>query len=192
MRAAAILLGLLLPALASAQDPCVFVPGGCPPENIFQTTVVPTIANLFLRLTGGLSIIFIIWACIQMVMSWGDEGKIENARKSMTWSMIAMAVALLSQLLISFVVTEAQNFGLQSPIDYDLNVMAQVVRVMLRAFNIIMGIMIFISGVKMLMARGKMDEFDKARTILAWSIIAGILANISHFAIQIVVTSLLL
>lgn len=191
MRIFAILLGVFAPVVAYAQDPCIFVPGGCPPENIFQTTVVPTIANIFLRLTGGLSIIFIIWACIQLLLSGGDEGKIENARKSMLWSLIAMAIALLSQLFISFVVTESQNFGLQSPIDFDLQVMAQTVRVMLRGFNVVMGVVLFVAGAKMLLARGKTAEFDKAKMMLTWAIIAGILANISHFAIQIVVTSIL-
>jgi uncharacterized protein YybS (DUF2232 family) len=61
---------------------------------------------------------------------------------------------------------------------------------MLLAFNVIMGVMIFIAGLRMVLAHGKTDDYDKAKTLLTWSIIAAVLTNLSHFVVQIIVTSL--
>ncbi len=183
-------LAFLVPAIALAQDPCIYVPGGCPPENIIVTNAVPVLASLLLRAAGGLSVIVIIWASYIMMFNWGDEGKVTTARNMMIYALVGVGIALLSQMMISFVSSESQNVAAQGPIDLDLALMSNAVRIMIAVFNVFMGFIVFMSGVKMLTARGKTDEYGKARSMLAWAITAAIIVNLSHFAVQAVITTL--
>lgn len=178
------------PTLALAQDPCVFVPGGCPPENIIVTNAVPVLASLLLRAAGGLSIIMIIYACYIMLFNWGDDGKVQTARNMIVYSLTGIGLALLSQMAISFVSSEAQSLAILGPFDLDLALMSSVVRIMVTAFNVFMGFVIFMAGVKMLLARGKADEYAKARSMLAYAITAAVIVTLSHFAVQAVITTL--
>lgn len=183
------LAGLLLPTAAHAvADPCVFVPGGCPPLDP-AGSVIPLVVMYMLRIAVGISLLAILWACYRILLSWGDEGKITSARHAILFSLIGMATAILSQVFISVVAGEGRVFGAIGPSDFDLQAMAQFVRIMVRVFNVLMGFVGFVAGVRMLIARGKEDQYTQARMILVWSIIAAIIVNVSAFVLQIVVSS---
>lgn len=190
-----VLIGLVLltlPELSAAQaDPCMYVPGGCPADNILLTNFIPTLAALLLRLAGGFTVIFIIWASLQMVLAEGDEGKLKTARYSILYALLGITVVILSQMAVSFVVTEGSVVSQIGPIDFDIALMATAVRIMVQVFNIVMAVMIFLAGVRMLAARGKMDEFDTARRMVIWTILAALIANAAHFAVQAVVGTFL-
>lgn len=181
---------LLLPDVTlAAADPCQFVPGGCPQGDIVSEHLIPTVASLMIRLAGGLAIIMIIVACIQILASWGDEGKISSAKNSIIYALIGIGVVVLSQLIVSFAVSEGQDVATRGPTDLDITAMADLVRIMLRVFNVLFAIAIFIAGTRAVLARGKEEEYNRARTALTWSIVAAVLTNISHFAVQIIITT---
>lgn len=192
------LLGLLagiaaffLPQMAGAQaDPCLYVPGGCAPSNLLVTNVILTVASILVRVAGGLSVIFIIWACLQIVISSGDTSRITTARNAMIYALVGMAVVMMSQVIVAFMVTEGAVFNNAQPVDFDIQAMAEIVRVLLYGFNVAMGIYLFLAGTRMLLAHGKTDEFQTAKVAIIWCIVATIIANATNFVIQIVIGTL--
>lgn len=190
IRLALLASAVLLPLAAHAQNPCIFIPGGCPPQNVFQTHMIPAAAAILLRVAGGLSVIFIVWACIQMVTAYGDTGKIATARYSILYSLIGMLLAILSQLIVAFVVTEP-SFRVIGTANTDIAIMASILRLMIRAFNVILGIMVVLAGIKMVIAGGALDEYNKGKTILTWSLIAAVAVNVAHALVNAVVTHFL-
>ncbi|MEK7548385.1 MAG: pilin [Patescibacteria group bacterium] len=45
---------------------------------------------------------FIIYGAFQMVTAFGDEAKYTQAKKTVTWAVVGLIVALLAQVIITF------------------------------------------------------------------------------------------
>src|SRR3989338_1242193 len=50
-----------------------FVPGGVPVRNVIWDSTIPAVVNLLLSIAAGLAVVFIIWAGMQLLLSWGDR-----------------------------------------------------------------------------------------------------------------------
>lgn len=71
-------------------------------EDQLKNTVV-NVGNLIAMLTGAAAVIFIIYGGIQMVFSGGDQSKVMTARKTVTFAVLGLVVALSAGAIINFV-----------------------------------------------------------------------------------------
>ena len=191
MRILALFTGFLLPFIASAATPpqvnCQGLPG-CgggmhDPTSIF-TTGIPLIITLLLTAVAAGAIIGIIWAGILMLTALGDEGKITKAKHSIGYSLAGLALAMSAESLVSYIVTE--DWGQQGggTGEFMTSIGLAVVDTGVAVFNGLFVIIIIYAGMRMLMARGKSDEFHKAVNIIRWAVIGAIVVNLSKVIIS--------
>lgn len=174
----------VLPEITFAQDPCQFVPGGCPAANILTDYTIPGIITLLLRIVAGGSVVLIVFSGVRILLSWGDESKISQAKWAVLWILIGLSLAITSQIIVGFVTTEPAFVLIQD----EVGAMAAAVSIMITIFNAIFLVVLGIAGVRMVLGHGREEEFSKGRTLLVWSIGAAILVNVSHALIQAVLT----
>lgn len=155
------------------------------PANIFLATL-PTLAVLMLQVATGLSVLFIIWAGVQMVLNFGDEGKVGNQKSAIFYSLAGLFTAIASQLIVSFIVT--QDWGVNSSGNLVVNVIAAAAGSLLTVFNGLFIIAIIYYGIKMLMASGDSGAFNSARTGITWAIIGAVIVNLANALVQGVTT----
>lgn len=76
----------------------------------FRTVILAIIAtiNLALYLAGSVGFIMIIYSSILYIGSFGDDAKVETAKKTLTWSIVGLVVVALSTIVVNFVDTALQ------------------------------------------------------------------------------------
>ncbi len=164
------------PACSSLQPGC-----GAGPANIFMNTL-PNLAVFMLQIATGLSVFFIVWAGVRLMANMGDEGEIGNRKKSIFYALAGLFVAIISQLIVSFVAT--QDWGAGAGGNLPVNVLTAAVGSMLTMFNAVFIVAIVYYGIRMLMAGGESGAFESARTGITWSIIGAIIVNLSNALVQ--------
>ncbi len=70
-----------------------------------QQSVLPTITNLVIQLTGGLALLFVIISGVQILTAYGNEEKIGAAKKTLTWALAGLAIAILSYAIVQIIVS---------------------------------------------------------------------------------------
>ena len=88
-------------------------PGGIPSGGVGNGTASKILSNsivLFLVLLGLICLFFIIWGGIKWISSDGDKGKIDGARKTITFAIIGLILALLAFAIVQFI---GSIFGVQ-------------------------------------------------------------------------------
>jgi len=85
------------------------------------TNPVSSLEKVLSSFIGFLSIVAIIWFTFQIIIasynyisSQGDKGKIEQAQKSITNSVLGLIIALIAIFLASFI---AKILGINNPFD---------------------------------------------------------------------------
>lgn len=58
---------------------------------------------------GAAAIIAIIWSGFKYITSGGDSGKVGNAKNTLIYALIGIAIAVLAQLLVNIVITQSNN-----------------------------------------------------------------------------------
>ncbi len=164
------------PACSDLQPGC-----GQGPANIFMETL-PNLAVLMLEVATGLSVLFIVWAGIQLVLNLGDEGKVGTQKTAIFYSLAGLFTAIGSQLLVGFVAT--QNWGQNSSGNLVINLIAAVVNTLLTVFNGLFIVAIIYYGMKMLMASGDSGAFGSARTGITWAIVGAVIVNLANALVQ--------
>lgn len=67
-------------------------------NNLFATIV-----NILSIVVGVLSVIVIIYAGFKYITSGGEQGRVANAKSTLLYAVVGLAVAALAQLLVHFV-----------------------------------------------------------------------------------------
>jgi hypothetical protein len=159
-------------------------------SNVLGETVIPNVAIFFLRIVATGSVLFVIWSGVSMMLSMGDSGKAQKAKMSVFYTAIGLAVALSSQMLVGFVSTE--NYGQGEVGDFIVSgLLRNAIRILMTLTNVILGLVITISGFRMVMAQGKSDEFNSARSALVYAVLGAIIVNASLVIIRVVTTFIL-
>lgn len=162
-------------AIASLPIQCDGLVGcGRQPANLFLTGI-PKVALFILQIAAGLSVLSIVWAGFQMVLSWGDTGKIGQAKNAILFSLLGLGISVMSQFFISSVVTEYVPTG--DPTMIHINIMRGIANYLRNVLNAAMAIAIVLGAIRMVMAQGKQDEFSKGRLAVTWAIIGAIVVN---------------
>lgn len=94
--------GLLLPVLTMAvSDDGVSVEV----KEVKMSEVLGRVAQYFLGAVVIASVFMILWAAFSFVTASGDDTKLANARKSITFAIIGLVIALLAQVIVNFAIT---------------------------------------------------------------------------------------
>jgi len=184
------LLRLLAPS-ASAQVPCgqgmAFQLPGCgqTAENVIATTIIPNLAIFGIRVATLLSLLFIIIAGISLMLS-SEDGARSTAKKGILYSMGGLLLSLGAGIIVSFVANE--EFGQSLPAASLLfgGLLGGAIRILLTVSNVVLIFIIMYQGVLMLMAQGKSDQFNTARSTLFWAVIGAVVVNIARVLVNIV------
>lgn len=170
-------------AAAPAQDPCVGVPGGCAPVNMI-TYVIPVIGSLLVGLAGGGAVLFVIIGGIQMIMSMGDEGAGTKGKTSMLYAIGGFMLALASQAIVTFVHTRASVLATAATPHLDF--MAAAVSAVLSLLNVaFIGVVIY-AAIRLVIAWGKADSYQKSMQALLWAIIGTLIINAANAIVHAV------
>ena len=65
---------------------------------------VQNIINMAIYLIGGVAVIMLIAGAIRIVSAQGDPGNIKAGRLAVIWSVVGVAVAVLSSVIVNFVI----------------------------------------------------------------------------------------
>jgi len=65
--------------------------------------IIERVINFLLALGGALTFIMIIYTAIIYLTSYGDESKIEMAKKTLIWSVIGVIVIILSRVILKII-----------------------------------------------------------------------------------------
>jgi hypothetical protein len=71
--------------------------------------IVNTIVNILSYVAGAAAIIMIIYSGFKYITSGGDSGKVSAAKNALIYAVIGIAVAVLAQLIVRFVITQATS-----------------------------------------------------------------------------------
>jgi len=167
---------LVTTALASppAQDPCVGVPGGCPPVNMILP-FIPLVGSLLVGFAGGGAVLFTIIGGVQMILSMGDDGGGNKGKMTIIYAIAGFMLALASQALVTFVHTRASV--LASATTPHLDFMAAAVGAILSLMNVAFVLVVMYAAFRMVLAWGKDEEFKKGLNMILWAIIGTLVIN---------------
>lgn len=90
---------LLLPAVVAAQYSVPNAPTGVG-TDVNANDLILRLVNWFLTFLASLSILMIIIAGIMYITSGGDEGRVDTAKKWLTYSIVGLVVALLGYVIV--------------------------------------------------------------------------------------------
>jgi hypothetical protein len=174
-----------LPMAAFAVDPyppilCNGLFGcGSPAENVLLNYTLPTAAMVLIQLAAGGAVIAIVLAGVQMVLSYADEGKVSNARKSVIYTLGGLALAFSATSIVSFVATE--DYGVGGGI---VGVMANAIRIIMILFNVAFALVVILAGMRMVTAGGNEEEFRKGAQVIKWAIVGAVIVNVARAGVQ--------
>jgi len=170
-------------AAPPAQDPCVGVPGGCTPVNM-AVQFIPPIGSLLVGLAGGGAVLFVIIGGVQMFLSAGDDGAAGKGKNSILFAVGGFMLALASQAIVTFVQTRAAP--LASATTPHLDFMAAAVSAILSLLNVaFVGIVIY-AAIRLVIAWGKSDAYQKALSMILWAIVGALIINAANAIVHAV------
>lgn len=162
-------------AAAPAQDPCVGLPGGaCTPENVL-VNFIPYIGSLLVGLAGGGAVLFTIIGGVQMILSAGDDSAGTKGKHSIMYAIGGFMLALASQAIVTFVHSRAAPLVASTAPHLDF--MAAMVGVILSLMNVAFVAVVMYAAVRLVLAWGKSEEYQKSLNMILWAIIGTLIIN---------------
>lgn len=71
--------------------------------------VITRVVNVFLAIVAIIAVIFVIWGGVQYIISGGDEGKAESAKKTILYAIVGIIIIGLSAVVVNFIVGAIQG-----------------------------------------------------------------------------------
>ena len=81
--------------------------GSCDDGGVAK--IVSTIVSLLSYVVGIAAIIMVIYSGFRYITSGGDASKVSSAKNTLIYALIGIAIAVLAQLLVRFVITNANS-----------------------------------------------------------------------------------
>ena len=88
---------------ALAQGPRDFIPAD-PTGNGELINWVQAVLNLAIALAGLVAVGYLVYSGIQYIMSNGDDGKVDQATKGITYAIIGLIICFIAVLIVNFVI----------------------------------------------------------------------------------------
>ncbi|PIR96865.1 MAG: hypothetical protein COT91_04350 [Candidatus Doudnabacteria bacterium CG10_big_fil_rev_8_21_14_0_10_41_10] len=187
---------ILSPVQAHAQNVTVPNPIAVEPANLRNATVIDIVFvgfGGFAALFGVLAFGFMLVNAFKLVVSAGKEEAVTKSKQGFTWSAISFFIALFSFSIISavFNVFGGKNYDNLDPGSIDTIVSPIEETNFLGVFNAFLkgltgvtalatAIMIVVSGIMMVTARGNEEQITKAKTFLKWAVVGLVLMVLAY------------
>lgn len=150
--------------------------GGCTPA-IHKLTdiwlIVLAVGQILLTLAGMLAVIYIIYAGFNYTMSQGDPEKTKNARAKILNALIGLVIVVLSAAAVRFVGDQLGGSGTSALGLPQVSAGSETIRnglnVALEILGAVAFLMIVLSGLSYITARGEPDKMGRARSGIIYS-----------------------
>ncbi|HSW85244.1 MAG TPA: pilin [Candidatus Saccharimonadales bacterium] len=73
------------------------------------TNTISAAVKILSIITGAAAIIMIIYSGLRYITSGGDSARISSAKNTLIYALIGLAIAVLAQLLVTFILTQSTN-----------------------------------------------------------------------------------
>lgn len=140
--------------------------------------IVLNVASDVLAIVGYLAICFVIWGGYQYMMAQGDPGKVAKGKKTITNSLIGLAICMLASTITSTL----SNIANEAAAD-GANVFVVAMNHAFIWAGIISVIMVVFGGIQYTTSNGNPSQAQKAKQTIMYSLIG---LAISIFAVAIV------
>ncbi len=143
--------------------------GGLATGSINET--IGRIIIAILSVTTTIAVLTIVIAGMYLILSLGDEGQKDKAKKIIQYTVVGLIVILLAQIIIDFVF---QLFFFNNPGGAAAIVIDVIVRLLKAVLDIVTTIgvvMIVIAGLYLILSNGDEGQKDKAKKIILYTII---------------------
>ena len=87
---------IMIPTIPKGQN-------GIPQEQYLGGVLLPTITRIVIALAGASAVIFMIIGGIEMLTAYGNDEKIANAKKTITYALVGLVIALLSYAIVTII-----------------------------------------------------------------------------------------
>ena len=151
---------------------------GCPSgwQEHFSSVLTLLLARMPVYVYG-LGVLFIMIGGAYMVLSAGDSEKVTRGKNTIQWAVIGIFVMQASQALVNFVTLEVNTRDSAS--DLVTSVTTTLVGSIFDLLYVaILGVGIF-SGMRMVLAFGKEEQFNKGKEGLLWAAVGAIIINLA-------------
>jgi FtsH-binding integral membrane protein len=148
-------------------------------NDVLFENALPLLATVLVQIAGGGAVIAIVIAGSKMLFTDGDDGKASAARQGILYALGGLALAITASSIVSFVSTE--NIWNDASIT---GLFGSVIGIILALFNTAFGLVVIYAGIKMIIANGKSDEFNKSGRIIVWAVIGAIIVNLAKVIVQ--------
>jgi len=93
----------IIPTGANATEPLLLPqsPAGVAEEQYFGGYYLPAITKVVIAAAGISAVLFIIIGGIQILTAYGNDEKIGKAKKTVTYAIIGLLIAILSYAIVS-------------------------------------------------------------------------------------------
>jgi FtsH-binding integral membrane protein len=78
-------------------------PVGVAEETYFGGTFLPTLTRTIIAMAGVTAVLFIIIGGVQILTAYGNDEKIGKAKKTITFAIIGLLIAILSYAIVSII-----------------------------------------------------------------------------------------
>ncbi len=75
------------------------------PSKYIQQKFIPAVTNAIIASSGGFALLFVIIGGIQMLTAYGNDEKITTAKKTLTWALAGLLIAILSYSIVQILVS---------------------------------------------------------------------------------------
>lgn len=179
---------LLLPLSVHAQLPWIYCGNlpGCTPG--FGEHVTGVMTQLILRFDVYAYILGALFVMIgggMILLSGFQEEWVSKGKQTITWALIGVFIGKFASVLVSFVTMEANSVGGG---EFVVAVITTAIGSVLDLFRVALFGVVVYCGMRMVVARGKSDEMEKARTGLIWAAIGAIIINLAQVITNAIAT----
>lgn len=158
----------------------------CTAQNVVAEDALPEVAKFLLEIAAGLSVLFMVWGGILMLISMGDESSTTRAKWAIIYALIGLTGALLSQAFIGSVATIPLPPAGAVPTAADI--LGHAVQFLVNVVNILFFSVIIFSGIRMLVGHGQPEEFSRAKRVIEWAIIGAVIVNVARTLVRAVLS----
>ena len=147
--------------------------------------VILAVTKVLRNLLGGIAVIFIVIAGIQMIMASGNEEKIKEQKNSIIYAVIGLVIILILERLIVLIygVPGAERSLLERPEGFSEEILG-VVSFIKALIGSIAILMIMISGIKTITAAGEEEKITEQRKSILWIIVGIVIIVVNQVFVE--------
>lgn len=172
------------PAIARAQDYLTVYCGNLPGCGQSATGIFSKILSVALGLLPTYLIVigalFVMIGGAKMLLSAGNEERVTSGRNTIIWALVGISVANVAETAIAILMAEVTSYGSAPGGDIVMKIVNLLRSTIFDLMDIALLGVALLSGMRMVLSRGKEDEFTKGRSGVVYATVGAIVINIAE------------